>query len=470
MRRAKDNRHVRKRYYRPERTHCPHCHHVLKRAYPLWRKYMVFLKGRYLVISVGYWCRNPKCPVAKQKRKFASQAARVLTVRGSSFALEVIVQIGYWRFWRRWTVTQIHEVLTQERHLLISEREVLYLIGVFLVLLRCTYHRRLEAHAAYFRRHGLFLSIDALKPEKGNTALYVVRELKFGLVLQAVPLLSADQLTLAHRVLQPVKALGFRVRGVVSDDEKALLRAVAQVWPGVAQQTCQLHCLQDAATPIQAADQTLKKALKKAVRAPFYAVCRALGQLTPDDPRHAVLTTYAELIRTTLTEGSKPPFALGGLRVFEDLTRLDASLHRSRKKGATPSWINSWQWSNAATPLRRSIAVSSANATGWWPWIGSWIRPKTRDRAQPGAMSSGASRTTWPNWKSMPNAIRPRRKWSRTSVPPFDNAGRASLPAMPGPNATGPTTPWRPSLVACAPANAKFMDASPALRRVGGLY
>ena len=125
MRRAKDNRRVPKRYYYPEPTHCPRCRHVLKRAYPLWRKYIVFLSGRYLVISVGYWCRNPTCPYAKQKRMFASQEAEALTVRGGSFALEVIVQIGYWRFWKRWTVTQIHEVLTQERYLPISEREVL---------------------------------------------------------------------------------------------------------------------------------------------------------------------------------------------------------------------------------------------------------------------------------------------------------------------------------------------------------
>ena len=96
---------------------------------------------------------------------------------------------------------------------------MLYLIGVLLVLLRCTYHLRWEEHAAYFRRHGVFLSIDALKLEKGNTALYVVRELKFGSVLQVTPVLSADHRTLERRVLQPVKALGYRIRGVVSDDE-----------------------------------------------------------------------------------------------------------------------------------------------------------------------------------------------------------------------------------------------------------
>lgn len=267
MRRAKDNHQVPKRYYRPEPTTCPRCGQTLKRCYSLWRKYIVFLDGRYLVVSLGYSCTNPKC--AWQNRVYESQAARCLTVRGSSFALEVIVQIGYWRFWKRWTVAQIHEMLTQERHLPISEREVLNLIDVFLVLLRCTYHFRLEKHAAYFRRHGVFIAIDALKPEKGNTAWYIVRELKFGLILHQVSLLSTAHQTLTTRLFQPVKELGYRVRGWVSDDEKALRIAATIVLPGVSHQTCQLHCLRDAALPIVEADQAFKKALKQAIRSPF---------------------------------------------------------------------------------------------------------------------------------------------------------------------------------------------------------
>jgi hypothetical protein len=426
----------------------------------VWRKYIVFLQGRQLVISVGYWCRNPKCPVAKQEWKFTSRAARALTVRGSSFALEVIVQIGYWRFWKRWTVTQIHEGLTQERQLPISEREVLYVIGVFLVLLRCTYHLRLEEHARYFRRHALFLSLDALKPEKGNTALYVVRELKFGLVLQVTPLLSANHLTLERRVLQPVKALDYRIRGVVSDDEPAIVLAVAHVFPGARHQTCQSHCLRDAATPIIEADQAFKKALKRAIREPFYRVCRELSQLEAEDPCQAVLSTYAELIRSTLTEGCKPPFALGGLRVFEDLTRLEASLTRSQKKGATCSWLNSWPWFNAGEPSRHSIGVSSVNGTGWLNWISGSTRRKIANRTRPGAVLSARSKTTWPNWKSMLNSTPAKPRWSRTSALPFANVGHGSLPATPGPNAIAPTTIWKPSLVVSARASAKFMVAS----------
>lgn len=95
MRRAKDNRQVSKLYYRPERTRCPTCNHALQRAYPWWRKYIVFLRGCYLVISIGYRCSNPNCCDAPYGRLHTSQAAEHLTVRGSSFALELIVQIGY---------------------------------------------------------------------------------------------------------------------------------------------------------------------------------------------------------------------------------------------------------------------------------------------------------------------------------------------------------------------------------------
>lgn len=461
MRRAKDNCQVPRRYYRPERIRCPHCRHVLKRAYPLWRKYVVCLSGRYMVISVGYVCRNPNCRYANQKRLFASQVADALTLRGSSFALEVIVQIGFWRFWRHWTVTQIHEALTQERHLPISEREVLYLIGVFLVLLRCTYHLRLEQHRAYFRRHGLFVAIDALKPEKGNTALYVVRDLKFGLVLHEVALLTADHATLETRLLRPVKALGYRIRGIVSDDEKALQIAVAEVFPGVPHQTCQLHCLLDAATPITDADRAFKKALKQAIRGPFYAACRALNQLAPEDPRYRVLRTYAELIRMTLTEGSKPPFALGGLRVFEDLTRLEASLQRSRKKGAIRSWINCWPWFNDAEPSRLNIGNSIANAVGWSSWISDLTRPMRRaSRARRAAASSTTSRTFWPNWSNRPKAIRKMPGWSPTSVPLSNNAGLDSLRATLGRNAIVPTTRWKLSSAVCARASVKLMAAN----------
>jgi len=462
-RKAKDNRDVPKRYYQPECRQCPKCQQVLKRAYPVWHKYMVLLDGRVQVISVGYRCPNPDC--SESGRIHLSQAASRLTVRGSSFALEVIVRIGYWRFWNRWTVEQIHQVLTKERGLPISEREVLYLIGVFLVLLRCTYDLRLKEHVADFRRHGLFISVDALKPEKGNQALYVVRELKFGLVLHVVSWLLTDHKPLQQPLLQPVKELGYRLRGIVSDDEKPLVIAGAQTFPGAAHQTCQIHCLCEAATPIAKADRAFKKELKQAIRAPFYAVCRSLQpQLASDDPRAEVLSTYADLVRSTLTEGSKPPFELGGLRVFEDLARLDASLKRCRQKGGTRSWINCWPWSHSAIRLPPATDNSNVNGASWWNWSVVSTRQTSRaNRARPAARSNARSKSFCPSWSSTRKIVRQTQVWSHISARPSVIAGRACSSVMPGLSAIAPTMTWKPSLVGCGPDNGKCMVASPSM-------
>lgn len=468
MRRVKDKRHVPKRYYRPEQVCCPQCRQVLRRRYAVGRKYLVFLSGRYFVVSMGYQC--PNAPCAWRNRVYVSQVVRRLTVRGSSFALEVIVRMGYWRFWRRGTVAQIQEMRPQERHLPISEREVLYRIGVFLVLLRCTYHLRLPAHAAYFRRQGLFLAIDALKPEKGNPALYVVRDLKSGLVWQVVPVLAADHLTLAERVLKPITALGYRIRGVVSDDETALQIAVAQVFPGVSHQTCQGHCLREAAAPVADADRAFTKALKPAIRGPFDAAQRELNRFNPHDPRQVVSSTYADLLRSTLTEGSKPPFDLGGLRVFEDLARLAASLRRSRQKGAIRSWTGCWPWCNTARGLPLSTGNATANGLGWSDGSDDLTpRPKPGSHTQPGAASNGRSKTFWPNWNSMLKAIPQMRRWLPISAQPSTNAGRASSPVTLGPNATAPTMLWKPSSAAGGLGNVKSMAASPCMRSSSGM-
>jgi hypothetical protein len=339
------------------------------------------------------------------------------------------------------------------------------LIGVFLVLFRCTYHLRVAAHAAAFRRQGRFVAIDALQPEKGNSALDGVRELKFGLVLHEAALLTADHRTLGARLLQPVKDLGSRLRGIGSDDEKALVIAVAKTFPGVPQQTCQIHCLREAAVPLANADRAFKKALKHAIRGPFYAICRALqAQLSAADPRGEVLHTYGELLRSTLSEASTPPFALGGLRVFEDLQRWEAALRRSRQKGGIRSWISCWPRLHSASPLPPAIGNSNASGGGWWNWTGVSTHQTWRgNRARPARRSSAKSKSFWPRWSNTRTTVRKRRGWSHISARAFATAGRDCSSAMPGPNATAPIMTGKPSLGGCAPDSGKFRAANPSM-------
>jgi len=81
------------------------------------------------------------------------------------------------------------------------------------------------------------------------------------------------------------------------------------------------------------ADRSMKKRLKATFRQRLRRVEQRIERLPEDDPYRSVLTDYADAMRATLLEGGVAPFELGGVRVFNDLTALAASLACCQKKG-----------------------------------------------------------------------------------------------------------------------------------------
>jgi hypothetical protein len=166
----------------------------------------------------------------------------------------------------------------------------------------------------------------------------VGRELTLGLTLITTLLSSRQSEALRQSLFEPILALGFRIRGIVSDAEEGIRDAVSVACPGVPHQACQAHCLREAAKPIFEADRALKTDLKRDFRPKLRAVRRKIATLTPTDPFQPILLDYADVLRTTLREGGVPPFELGGVRVFEALQAVEASLRRCQKKGGIRCW------------------------------------------------------------------------------------------------------------------------------------
>jgi hypothetical protein len=331
VRKAKDNSHVPNRYYRPEVKHCPICGRALKRRYVLWDKYVITLDGRLHIYNLAYGCPEPTC--AGAQRIFASDEANRLSLKGSSFGVALIVQVGWWRFWQHKTIDEILAEF-EARRLPLSRRHVLNLIVDFLALLRAAQPAKIDRHRSYFKRHGLTLSIDAMEPEKGNDLLYVVREITFGLTLNAENLVSGNAQAIQTQILAPVQALGFKVRAIVSDAEESIRCAARATWPGRPHQACQWHCLREASKPIFAVDSALKSALQREIRAKLTRIRRKIGVLEPDDPFQPALVAYSEAIRLTLRTESLPPFQLSGVQIVQDLRGLGRSMRRCAKKRA----------------------------------------------------------------------------------------------------------------------------------------
>jgi hypothetical protein len=214
----------------------------------------------------------------------------------------------------------------------------LSLIGDFLALLRAAQPAKVRDRLQGLR--GWVVGLDGMQPEKGNTCLYVVRELQLDLTVLAEDVEDRSEATIRTRLLQPLKALaeemGLSWQGIVSDAQESIRTAVGQELPEVPHQACQSHCLREAGEVTFEADRALKKHLKARFRQRLKRVEQRIAGLPEGDPYRPVLSDYADALHATLLEGGVAPFELGGVRVFEDLTAVATSLARCQEKGGIP--------------------------------------------------------------------------------------------------------------------------------------
>jgi len=308
---------------------------------------------------------------------YRSAEAEALSLPECSFGLDVVVEVGHQRFWMRRTVPEIHASL-QER-IPICQRHVLNLLGNFLALLRAAQPAKVASLRPQWEKlRGLILSIDGMQPEKGNHALYMVRETQLDVTLVAEILKSGDHKTIKTELIEPVKQLGIPIRGVVSDAQEPIRMAVEQALPGVPHQNCQHHCLRMAAQPTFLADRAMKTDLKKKLRGRLATARRAIRRLPDDSPYRPVLLKYARYIRFTLLEGGTLPFDLGGLRMFDDLAAIEASLRRAREKGGIGFLIDllrSWAFVSLSAPKLRAWR---GNERGSLIYSDFWTRQRER--------------------------------------------------------------------------------------------
>lgn len=334
MQRHSDTLEIPGRSYRPEQRTCPQCQSTLARSHIVWRKRLLTLAGPLSVISWGYRCPNAVCP--SPDVVYRSTTAEGLHLRKHQFGRDVIVQAGYRRYWQHQTIDELLDWLTHDvQQLRVSRRQVLNLLTDFLALLRAAQPAKLQAQLPGLRQW--VLGIDGMQPAKGDTCLYIVRELQLGLTVLAENLDDSSEMTIRQQLLQPLKALasefGLTWCGIVSDAQETIRTAVAAELPGLPHQACQSHCLREAGALTFAADQNLKKRLKASFRSALKRSEQRIANLPTDDPFAPILADYADALRTTLLAGGVAPFELGGVQVFDDLASVVASLHHCQEKG-----------------------------------------------------------------------------------------------------------------------------------------
>lgn len=391
--------------YTCELDGCPRCGGPLEVAYVSGPKTVQTLTGALTIAQRLKRCADPHCP--GHQPPFKSAQWQQIAPTYCTYGYDVIAQLGWQRQTHREPFAAIQESLRV--HLQISESQVRYLYhDKYLPLLACHERQHQERLQAVAEQRGLILSLDGLAPEGGEPQLWVVRELQTELTLRSGWLSEQDQTTFVN-FLQPIRDPGLRVVAVISDKQRGLAPAVAEVFPEAKHGFCQMHYLKNAAAPVAEADEAMKVALRKEVRAEVGPLIRqekvenpgvltVTGllpspleaekpkeeeaqplQASPDptaQEREAIVQDLRRRVRYLLTLKGRPLFRLAGLEMFERLREVEACLDTLMQHHVDPRLIQLRQGLQTALQAVHGDYADLRQAADWLHHMADLLDPE----------------------------------------------------------------------------------------------
>jgi len=222
--------------FRPVHSHCPHCQQVLKVKKTHTRMVSTLHVGPFRAREVFLHCDD--CGHTQRSEDLCS-----LVAPGANFGYDVMAYAGNALFLRHRNEAEVVEELAG-KNVRISPREVSLLGMRFIVYLALAHQRRApELHADMLTRGGYICHLDATC-EGGDPFLMSSIDSLSNIVLGNVKLPAEDE---AHIVpfLERLKAAFGVPLALVHDMGAGILKAVAKVFPGVADFICHFHFLRD---------------------------------------------------------------------------------------------------------------------------------------------------------------------------------------------------------------------------------
>ncbi len=386
--------------YTCELERCPSCSGSLERAYVSGTKTVQTLTEVLTLAQCTKRCADVQC--GGHQSTWKSAEWQQIAPCHSTYGYDVIAQIGWQRQTHHETFGMIHADLIAR--LRISESQVRYLYHhQYLPLLACHEREHFERLTRVAERSGLILSLDGLAPEGGEPQLWVIRELQTQLTLRSGWLSQQDQTTFVN-FLQPIRDLGLHVVALVSDKQRGLVPAVAEVFPNAHHGFCQLHYLKNAGAPVAEADETMKITLRQGVREAVGGLIRQeqtekAGVLTvtglvpspvqvenhsePPSPQEHIAQSQETLVqdllrrvRYLLTLKGRPPFRLAGLEMFERLTEVAACLDTLIQHHAEPRLVRLRQGLCGALQVVGQDYADLRQAANWLTHIADLLDPE----------------------------------------------------------------------------------------------
>lgn len=267
--------------YYCELEHCLTCGSPLRPCRHLsWTKTVQHLDRVVRVSSRPKHCPNPSC--ADAGCRYLSARAQTVALPKSTYGLDVLAQIGFWRDHEQLSGSTIYQRLRER--LQISRRQIDLLTQQYRLLLACAHQPDPAVLSELVQRYGgLIISLDGLEPEGAQEQLWVVREVLSASILAVawLPRLNASTLgRLLAPLSQQLREAHWPVLATLSDKQHVVMAAVQAAWPDAPHQWCQAHYLRNLAEPIYEHDHALLVDLRRDIR---QAMRSSLGDLASAD-------------------------------------------------------------------------------------------------------------------------------------------------------------------------------------------
>jgi len=222
--------------FRPSDSHCPDCRETLKVQKTHVRMVSTLHVGRLRAREVILAC--PKCG-----NMYRSEELGRLVPPSANFGYDVMVHAGKALFLRHRNEAEVVAELAQ-KNVRISPREV-SLLGMKFVVYLALAHQRLapNIHANMQTRGGYICHLDATC-EGGDPFLMSSIDSISNIVLGNVKLPAEDEAHIVPFLERLRQAFGVPL-ALVHDMGLGILKAVAKVFPGVADFICHFHFLRD---------------------------------------------------------------------------------------------------------------------------------------------------------------------------------------------------------------------------------
>ena len=309
--------------------HCRACTEKLWVSYHNSRT-VATLEGLVRLRLVVRRCVNPVCELYQHSLRPEQEGAFALPQ--GEFGLDVIALVGALRHAQHRSVPEIHRELLG-RGVALSQRTVTNLLDRYeeLVAHRLSQNTRLQQQLSQQGR--VILALDGLQPDVGHEVLWVLRDCLSGEVLLARSLLGSTQEEIAPLLREVAQILPVPIKGVISDGQHSIRKAVESTLVGVPHQLCQFHYLREAAKEVYEADRHAKKELKKRVRGVRPIERKLEGR---EDTEAEAVRGYCQAVRSAITDDGRAPLAASGLKLHGRLQAIQGSIERVGEKGGFP--------------------------------------------------------------------------------------------------------------------------------------